>query len=143
MNPSAKPLPSNKPPARHRDAQAALDIAIGKRLKNQRCLAGVSQTQLGKFCGVVFQQIQKYEAGKDRISAGRLYQIATRLGVPITYFFDGLDGAGNDTAPAPSVANADLHRRESMNLLNTYYRIADPKKRKRVYDLIRSIAAMT
>ena len=49
----------------------------------------MSQSQLADALGITFQQIQKYEKGINRISAGRLFEIANLLGVPITFFFEG------------------------------------------------------
>ena len=68
-----------------------IDVEIGARLKQARVAARLSQTELGAHLGISFQQIQKYEKGKNRISSGRLYKIARVLGVKITYFFDDVD----------------------------------------------------
>jgi len=68
-----------------------LDEYIGTRLRLRRSLLNMSQGQLGKRLGVTFQQIQKYERGNNRIGAGRLYEIAAVLDVPIIYFYEGLD----------------------------------------------------
>jgi transcriptional regulator with XRE-family HTH domain len=75
------------------------DIEIGRLIRAQRLLCGFSQTELADAIGVTFQQVQKYEKGKNRIGSGRLYRIADKLKVPITFFFDGPAGpkkvAGN------------------------------------------------
>lgn len=67
------------------------DIAIGHHIRIQRTLRNVTQTQLAEAIGITFQQIQKYEHGTNRISAGKLLQIAQFLEVPVSVFFDGLD----------------------------------------------------
>ena len=67
------------------------DIYAGNKLRIRRCLLGMSQQKLGQRCGVSFQQIQKYENGKNRISAGRLYEFSIILDVPLDYFFWGYD----------------------------------------------------
>jgi transcriptional regulator with XRE-family HTH domain len=67
------------------------DIAIGRRIRIQRTLRNITQTQLANAIGITFQQIQKYEHGTNRISAGKLLQIAHFLDVPVGTFFDGLD----------------------------------------------------
>lgn len=67
-----------------------VDIYAGKRLRVRRCLLGMSQQYVAQECGISFQQIQKYENGKNRISAGRLYDLSVILGVPTDYFFMGL-----------------------------------------------------
>jgi transcriptional regulator with XRE-family HTH domain len=77
------------------------DIAIGRRIRIQRMLRNITQTQLANAIGITFQQIQKYEHGTNRISAGKLLQVAQYLGVPVSLFFDGLDeGSGRNSAPA-------------------------------------------
>jgi transcriptional regulator with XRE-family HTH domain len=68
-----------------------IDIEIGKRLRQARVAVGLSQTELGVQIGISFQQVQKYEKGRNRIGGGRLYKIARILGVKITYFFDGVE----------------------------------------------------
>lgn len=67
-----------------------IDIHAGKRLRVRRILLGLSQQYLAQECGISFQQIQKYENGKNRISAGRLYELSIILDVPTDYFFMGL-----------------------------------------------------
>ncbi len=68
-----------------------IDIEIGKRVRQARVAARLSQTQLGVQLGVSFQQVQKYEKGLNRIGGGRLYKIARVLGVKVTYFFDDVE----------------------------------------------------
>ncbi len=68
-----------------------IDVEIGKRLKQARVAKGLTQTDLGDQLGISFQQIQKYEKGRNRIGGGRLYKAARILGVKITYFFDGAE----------------------------------------------------
>src|SRR5262245_7867702 len=65
------------------------DIRFGHRMRERRMMLGMSQTELGGALGVTFQQIQKYERGINRVSAGTLQKLAATLTVPITYFFDG------------------------------------------------------
>ncbi len=80
-----------------------IDIEIGARLRQARVAAGFSQTELGAHLGISFQQIQKYEKGKNRIGGGRLYKIARMLRVKITYFFDGVEHLLDaDAVPAGS-----------------------------------------
>src|SRR5215207_8104106 len=69
------------------------DVEIAKRVRTLRLQRGMSQTELGGVLDVTFQQVQKYETGSNRISAGRLQQIAEVLAVPVTYFYSGLQDA--------------------------------------------------
>ena len=64
-----------------------IDVHVGKRLRLLRLSAGMSQTQLAEAVGVTFQQVQKYEKGSNRISASRLFELASILGVDISFFF--------------------------------------------------------
>jgi DNA-binding XRE family transcriptional regulator len=68
----------------------AIDRHVASRLRSRRLETGITQTQLAHAVGVTFQQLQKYESGINRISAGALYQLSIALEVPVQYFFDGL-----------------------------------------------------
>ncbi|GAB5469827.1 MAG: hypothetical protein Kilf2KO_28570 [Rhodospirillales bacterium] len=68
-----------------------IDIVIGARVKARRKELGITQEMLGIATGRSFQQIQKYERGQNRISASLLWLIGKILGVPVSYFFDGLE----------------------------------------------------
>jgi transcriptional regulator with XRE-family HTH domain len=104
---------------RNRAAQR-VDAYVGERLRVCRTLAGLSQTQLGKGIGITFQQVQKYERGANRISAGALYALGRLLGVPVSYFFEGLD------VPRERGAEDDqLMRRETIELARAYYSIPE------------------
>jgi len=80
-----------------------IDAHVGNRLRQRRALLGLSQDKLARSLGLTFQQIQKYERGANRISAGRLYQLATALEVPVGYFYAGIERAGAGPADGPVV----------------------------------------
>jgi transcriptional regulator with XRE-family HTH domain len=67
---------------------------VGLRIRQRRILLGLTQQQLAELIGVTYQQAHKYERGVNRISAGRLYEIARVLGVGVGYFFEGTDDEG-------------------------------------------------
>ncbi len=67
-----------------------VDVHVGQRLRLLRKERGLSQTALAARVGVTFQQLQKYETGKNRLSASRLYRLAFVLGVDVSAFFVGL-----------------------------------------------------
>lgn len=69
-----------------------VDVHVGKRLRQARFLAGLSQEELGSGIGVSFQAVQKYEHGENRLSASRLFKAAKLLDRPVSFFFDELDG---------------------------------------------------
>ena len=132
-----------------------IDIYVGARLKLRRNLIGMSQEQLGKATGLTFQQIQKYERGANRISASRLFRLSQTLGVTVAYFFEDLpaplgtavSGFGESGQAAldgaPAKEDEVLHRRETLELIRAYYRITDPKQRRKIYELIKSMAEVT
>lgn len=69
-----------------------LDLFVGRRLRWRRKVLGLSQSNLADLIGVRFQQIQKYEAAINRLSAARLWALACALGVDVQYFYDGWVG---------------------------------------------------
>jgi transcriptional regulator with XRE-family HTH domain len=75
----------------------ALDVDrfVSLRIRQRRIMLGLTQQQMAELIGVTYQQAHKYETGINRISAGRLYQIARALGVDISHFFEDIEpGAG-------------------------------------------------
>lgn len=70
--------------------QKQVEKQIGKRLKDLRLLKRLSQEKVGKLCNVSFQQIQKYEKGRNGLSAFRLLQLANGLGVSVSYFLEDI-----------------------------------------------------
>ena len=74
----------------------SIDNEIGSRVRMRRISIGMSQEKLGDMLGLTFQQVQKYEKGTNRISVGRLVDIARILGVDIHFFFDGVKSGKAD-----------------------------------------------
>jgi transcriptional regulator with XRE-family HTH domain len=101
---------------------------IGQRIAAFRKMEGISQGALGEAVGVTFQQIQKYENGTNRASAGRLQQIAGALGVPLSAFFDTVSG---EDGPVPSEVIAELREPGAAELLRAYASIGSPELRRR------------
>lgn len=122
-----------------------IDIHIGNRLRMRRMLLGMSQEMLGEALGLTFQQIQKYEKGLNRIGAGRLYRIAQVLGVGIEYFYDGLPVDGEIAGAAEAdrrdaEITAFLSTPEGYSLSSAFSRIADGATRRRLVQLVRTLA---
>jgi transcriptional regulator with XRE-family HTH domain len=135
-----------------------IDVHVGARIRLRRTLMGMSQERLGEALGLTFQQVQKYERGTNRVGASRLFDLATILGVSVGFFYDELPvgtrserlpGAsdfatppqptGTVAEPASAFNDETLHRRETLELVRTYYRITDPVMRRRVFDLIKTM----
>ena len=122
-----------------------IDAYVGARLRMRRVMLGMSQSTLGKHLGVTFQQIQKYEKGANRISASRLQQTARVLEVSPSYFFEGAPAQANAAGVAEDTQQSFvvdfLANAEGVHLNRAFLRIADPKIRRRIVDLVVSLAA--
>ena len=123
---------------------SAIDTHVGKRIRVRRSFLRISQEKLGEHLGVSFQQIQKYEKGANRIGAGQLFHIAKVLKVEPNYFFEGLAvaraevgfGEGQSDLPTPVLEDTA----EGIALHRAFARIKSQRVRKRVVDLVASIA---
>ncbi|NDV01580.1 helix-turn-helix domain-containing protein [Pseudoroseicyclus tamaricis] len=118
-----------------------VDVHVGKRIRHRRWLNGTTQQQLAEKVGIKFQQIQKYETGMNRVSASRLWEISQTLGVPISFFFEGLEEGEGETAQAAGGLPADIFSdREALELLRSYYAIPE-HQRRRLFELARVLSA--
>jgi len=116
-----------------------VDVHVGGRLRLRRTLLGLSQEKLGDAIGLTFQQVQKYERGANRIGASRLHQLSQVLEVPVAFFFEGLtDPSGRGEAEC-SEDDDPLLKRETLELVRAYYRIADPQVRRRIFELTKTL----
>jgi transcriptional regulator with XRE-family HTH domain len=127
-----------------------VDAHVGSRVRLRRMLLGMSQERLGESMGLTFQQVQKYEKGVNRIGASRLFQISKILDVPVQFFFEEAPHVGGDGGTAArGMAEPDseafilefLNSREGLELNRAFVKIADPKVRKSVVDLVRALSA--
>jgi transcriptional regulator with XRE-family HTH domain len=139
-----------------------IDVHVGKRLRLRRTLLGMSQERLGELLGLTFQQVQKYERGANRIGSSRLFELGQILDVPVSFFFDDMPRADTAAGHAPfgfAPAGAagfglaeetaafehdlddglSLDKRETLELIRAYYRIADPAVRKRLFELTKAL----
>ena len=127
-----------------------VDIHVGGRVRLRRTLLGMSQEKLGDSVGLTFQQIQKYERGANRIGASRLFEFSRILDVPVSYFFDDMPDALRTREGRMRVGLQDqdqselepdpMAKRETLELVRAYYRIATPRVRKRLFELTKSLA---
>lgn len=128
-----------------------IDVHVGSRIRLRRTLMGMSQERLGDALGLTFQQVQKYERGVNRVGASRLFDLSRVLDVPISFFFDdlpdsisgGLAGGRRMMGFADGqdpLGDETMNRRETLELVRAYYRIADPGLRKKVFELIKSMS---
>src|SRR5438094_10519743 len=121
--------PSRRSTGRTQD----IDRHVGARIRERRIMLGLTQQQLADLIGVTYQQAHKYERGINRVSAGRLFEVAQVLSVPIGYFFDGLDGQGT-CAVSP-------RERMCLELARNFAQIPNERHQEALSQLARVLAA--
>ena len=117
-----------------------IDIQVGNRVRIRRMLIGMSQERLGDLLGLTFQQVQKYEKGVNRIGAGRLFEISRILNVPIDFFYEGVAAAGLAEPEGSAPVMEFVSSGEGLQLSLAFMKIKDIRVRKRVLDLVKSLA---
>jgi transcriptional regulator with XRE-family HTH domain len=117
-----------------------VDVHVGKKIRQRRWLAGMTQQQLAEQVGIKFQQIQKYETGANRVSASRLWDIADALQVQVSFFFEGLaDEEDAVQVNGASVPDNLLNDKEALDLVRSYYAIPE-NQRRRLFELARVLS---
>src|ERR1700761_2477047 len=133
------------------DAPSPVDLHVGARVRLRRTLLGMSQEKLGNAVGLTFQQIQKYERGANRIGASRLFDMSRVLDVPVQFFFEEMpteNPVAEDYRPpsgapelaAPMAEQDPMAKRETLELVRTYYRIPNANLRRKLFDLAKALA---
>ncbi len=117
-----------------RDGPDPVDVHVGKRVRERRVSLGMSQTDLGDYLRLTFQQIQKYEKGTNRISASKLWALSHFFKVPVEWFFEGLGKAGK--------GQKDVMARLEARQLVRYYQACPLPTKKRLLALIRATAGV-
>jgi transcriptional regulator with XRE-family HTH domain len=115
-----------------------VDKIVGRNIRMHRLAKGLSQTELGEHLGVTFQQVQKYEKGSNRVGSGRLYEIATVLGVRVTEFFAGGEQIGRSSGQSLLDLLSEPH---SLRLAQAFSRISDKNMRRSLVQLVERIAS--
>jgi transcriptional regulator with XRE-family HTH domain len=109
-----------------------VDRFVGAKVRERRTMLGLTQQQLADLIGVTYQQAHKYERGINRISAGRLYDIAQVLGVPVAYFYDGIDN--------PSAQYVNDRQRLTLELAKNFGQIPSQRHQEALSQLVRVLA---
>jgi len=125
----ARPTPSRRSTSRTQD----IDRYVGARIRERRIMLGLTQQQLADLIGVTYQQAHKYERGINRVSAGRLFEVAHVLSVPVSYFFDGLE-QDNERAISP-------RERMCLELARNFAQIPNERHQEALSQLARVLAA--
>lgn len=110
------------------------DRHVGARIRERRIMLGLSQQQMADMIGVTYQQAHKYERGINRISAGRLYEIAQVLRVPVEYFFETLS---NPDGRGP----LDERQRMCLELARNFSQIPNQRHQEALSQLARALAS--
>ena len=127
-----------------------VDVHVGARVRVRRTLLGMSQEKLGDAIGLTFQQVQKYERGANRIGSSRLFDLSRVLDVPIGFFFEDMPSDVAASSPAQTRGMAEepviyeldpMAKRETLELVRAYYKITDPRIRKRLFELTKALGA--
>lgn len=120
-----------------------VDVHVGSRVRLRRLLLGLSQDKLGEELGVTFQQVQKYERGANRIGASRLFRVSQVLGVPVSFFFEGLEAgevAGFAEGDQTPLIDDFINSSEGVALASAFAQIRDPAVRRKLLELARALA---
>ena len=112
---------------------AAVDNHVGGRIRERRIMLGLTQQQLAEMIGVTYQQAHKYERGINRVSAGRLFEIARALNAPMTYFYEGIEEEGP--------RQITLHQRMQLEIARNFTEIRNEKQQEAVSQLARALAS--
>jgi len=120
----------------------SVDAHVGSRIRLRRQLIKMTQQKLAEQLGITFQQVQKYERGSNRVSASRLYLLSIVLDVPVSFFFEGIDGAvpGDEPRQASKAIMELISSRDGVKLAEAYNSISDSAVRRRILMLVRSLS---
>lgn len=118
------------------DRTKRIDQHVGERIRHRRTELGLTQERLAQALAVSYQQIQKYETGANRISAGRLFEISQKLDVDVGYFF--LDLVADDDLPTPGLEHGG-RQRAAIELVRKFAQIQDSEVRAAIAGLVKSI----
>ena len=118
-----------------------IDKHIGTRIQELRLASGLSRQQLGEKIEVTHQQLQKYEKGINRVSAGRLAVIAKHLNKPITYFYEEVGiVSSNDNLPDEAVVDFSQNQRMCIEVSRNFMKIKNSQHKDAVSSLVKSLA---
>lgn len=112
-----------------------IDVQIGQRLRGLRVARGLSQADVAAKVDLSFQQIQKYESGKSRVSAAKLCDLAVALEIPVSFFFEECPPADQPGGALPNGLSE-----EAWLLAGQFDRIDNPKTRAKVLALVKVLA---
>ncbi len=113
---------------------AEADKRVGACVRAARIKAGLSQSKLAGELGITFQQLQKYEKGKNRIAVSTLLLIAEALDLPVNSFFESVERQASDDSDWQ-----DLLTKDNIRLIRAYSHIGDIEVKRRILNLILTV----
>jgi transcriptional regulator with XRE-family HTH domain len=125
-----------------KDADPAVDQHVGSRLRMRRKMLRLTQKALAHALALTFQQVQKYENGKNRISASRLQQLSQILKVPVAFFFEGAPGGADAAVATPSYVSQFFASSNGLALAKAFMRIENRTLRRLLVQLIEECAEL-
>jgi transcriptional regulator with XRE-family HTH domain len=143
---ASKDVKAPKRKQRHRrrtiliDGPHPIDIYVGARIRLQRIIRGLTQSELAKLVGISFQSVQKYERGENRVSASRLYEIATAFGISEQFFFEGIGVETPATDPAREPPASAVEGKELNRQLSAVLSIDDKRRRGLIIELLKILS---
>ena len=121
---------------RRGQSTAAIDAHVGARIRERRIMLGLTQRQLAELVGVTYQQMHKYERGINRVTAGRFFEIARAFGVPVGYFYEGIE-EGIEEGMRP----VTQHERMRLEVARNFADIPNERHREALTALARALAS--
>ena len=122
-----------RPKKGKRGPSTAIDDHVSARIRERRIMLGLTQQQLADLIGVTYQQIHKYERGINRVSAGRLFEFARVLSVPVGYLYEGIGEEG--------VRSVTQHQRMLLEIARNFADIPNERHQEVLSALARALAS--
>lgn len=124
-----------KPTVKKKSIARRIDDQVGEKIRARRVEVGMTQQQLAKILKLSYQQVQKYETGANRVSAGRLFEMAEKLDVDVGFFFA-------DVVPTrePIEAKHGGRNRQAIDLVRSFSDLSDPAVKAALVGLVRHLA---
>ncbi len=125
------------------DGPHPIDIYVGSRVRLQRIMRGMTQTDLARLVGISFQSVQKYERGENRVSASRLHEFAQALGVSEQFFFEGIAASNEALQGIPAHLSVSASEgKEFHRQLAAVMSIEDKRLRGLIVQLLRILSEL-
>ncbi|MGZ9108383.1 MAG: helix-turn-helix domain-containing protein [Micavibrio sp.] len=119
-------------PVEKEDPHCPVNSNAGTVLYSLRLYRGLSHAEVAKALGVSVEQLQKYEAGSDRMPISVLFNLARFFKVSVMDFFAGLDVAA-------SPADHLWLSRDELKILRLWRNLPDDPIRKHIVQFMQEL----